>query len=76
MPYKPGGAKKKVVKAPALRDVAVKEVAAKVSARKAATGRRTTRGNENLPQASVMAAPTSVRHMDTGMPSLTQYCHC
>ena len=66
---KPGGAKKKSVKAPSLKEVVLKEVTAKSSARKATSGKRRTRGNENLP--SAMAALTLVGHMQTGMPPLT-----
>jgi hypothetical protein len=60
---KPGGAKKKMVKAPALKEAMLKEV---TTAQKAATRKCTTWGNEP----SEMAAQTLVGHTHTCMPPL------
>jgi hypothetical protein len=59
--------KKKLAKPLKLKEAVEKEVTAKSSARKAATGKCATQGKENPAHTSV-ASLTSVRHTHTGMP--------
>jgi hypothetical protein len=69
--------KKKLVKALKLKEGIEKEVTAKSSAQKAATGKRATRGKENphfVAARTSVASPTSVRHTHTGMAPLASHC--
>jgi hypothetical protein len=71
--------KKKPAKALKLKEAVEKEVTAKLSARKAATGKRATRGKENphfVAAHTSVASSTSVRHTRTGMAPLASHrCH-